>query len=69
MISKYLFSIFAVAAVSLGTVATAQQFPATIQDCIDRGSCTRPVRIGASPFSGARVMEQYQYTDLSLIHI
>jgi len=60
MISKYLFSIFVLIVVNLGTATIAQQFPASIQACIDRGDCTTPVLVSPSSNSS---MHQYRYTD------
>ena len=63
MILKHLFSIFTLIVVSFGTAATAQQFPASIQNCIDRGDCTTPVLVRSVPFFGPSLMNQYRYTD------
>ena len=63
MILKHLFSIFTLIVVSFGAAATAQQFPASIQNCIDRGDCTTPVLVRSVPFLGPSLMDQYRYTD------
>ena len=63
MILKHLFSIFTLIVVSFATAATAQQFPASIQNCIDRGDCTTPVLVRSVPFFGPSLMDQYRYTE------
>jgi hypothetical protein len=66
MISKYLFLIFTLIIVNVGSRAAAQQFPASIQACIDSGDCTTPVLVSAPsfpPLIGPFLMDQYRYTD------